>query len=87
MKEVCSTVTRKGQVTIPIEIRRLLGVKPKDQVAFVVEDNKVRLAKSGSVVARTAGAIKTRNSALSVEEEREAVEEAIAKEATLRMGK
>jgi bifunctional DNA-binding transcriptional regulator/antitoxin component of YhaV-PrlF toxin-antitoxin module len=28
MKEMHSTVTTKGQVTIPVEIRRLLKVKP-----------------------------------------------------------
>lgn len=30
-----STVTRKGQVTIPIEIRRRLGIEVGDQVEFV----------------------------------------------------
>ena len=32
-----SSVSPKGQVTIPVEIRRLLGVKPKDKVVFRVE--------------------------------------------------
>jgi antitoxin PrlF len=86
MKEVYSTVTRKGQVTIPVEIRRLLQVNPHDQVAFVVEDNKVRLERSGSVVGRTAGALKTTKPALSAEELRDAAEEAIAEEVTQRMG-
>jgi AbrB family looped-hinge helix DNA binding protein len=34
-----STVTRKGQVTIPIEIRRRLGIHEGDQVEFVQEEN------------------------------------------------
>lgn len=37
MKEILSTITRKGQVTIPAEIRKHLGLKPKDKVAFVIE--------------------------------------------------
>ena len=34
MKEMLSSVSPKGQITIPVAIRRLLGVKPKDTVAF-----------------------------------------------------
>lgn len=44
MKEVISTVSSKGQVTIPIDVRRLLGVGAADKVAFVVTDEgKVEL--------------------------------------------
>lgn len=43
MKEILSTVTQRGQVTIPVEVRRLLGVKPKDKVAFTIEDGRVAL--------------------------------------------
>ena len=45
MKEILSTLTSKGQVTIPVEVRRLLGLKTKDKIAFVIEDEgSVRLA-------------------------------------------
>ena len=33
-----TTVSSKGQVTIPIEIRMRLGLKEGDQVEFVVEN-------------------------------------------------
>ena len=85
MKEVHSTVTTKGQVTIPVEIRRLLQVQPRDRIAFVVEDEKVRLVRSQSVVARTAGALKSAKPPLTTEELREVAEKAIAQEATSRM--
>jgi AbrB family looped-hinge helix DNA binding protein len=37
MHEATSTVTSKGQVTIPAEIRRYLGIEPADKVAFVID--------------------------------------------------
>lgn len=44
MKEIVSTVTSKGQVTIPVEVREYLGIKTNDKVAFVIEqDGVVRL--------------------------------------------
>ena len=86
MKELLSTVTTKGQVTIPVEIRRRLGVAPHDKVAFVLHDDQVRLVRKGSVVARTAGIFKTSAPPLTAEELREAAERAIAEDAMERMG-
>jgi len=43
MKEIVASITQRGQVTIPAEVRRLLGVKPRDKVAFEVDDGHVRL--------------------------------------------
>ena len=40
-----STLTTKGQVTIPVELRKRLGLHPGDQVGFVVEDGEVRLVR------------------------------------------
>jgi AbrB family looped-hinge helix DNA binding protein len=36
-----STVTSKGQTTIPQEIRRLLNIKPGDRLVYVVEDSDI----------------------------------------------
>jgi AbrB family looped-hinge helix DNA binding protein len=33
-----SVVTRKGQITIPAEIRRALNIKEGDKVAFTMDD-------------------------------------------------
>jgi AbrB family looped-hinge helix DNA binding protein len=38
-----SSVSPKGQVTIPAEIRKQLGVRPRDHVVFHVVDNSVRI--------------------------------------------
>ncbi|TAK37140.1 MAG: AbrB/MazE/SpoVT family DNA-binding domain-containing protein [Chloroflexota bacterium] len=86
MKELLSTVTSKGQVTIPAEIRRMLRVSPHDKIAFVVEDDEVRIARRGSVVAQTAGVLKTDQPPLSAEKLREAAEQAIAEDVSERMG-
>ncbi len=38
-----STVTRKGQTTIPGEVRAALGIKPGDRLEFVVEGDRATL--------------------------------------------
>jgi antitoxin PrlF len=38
-----STVTTKGQVTIPKRIRELLGINPHDKVDFIQDGNKIVL--------------------------------------------
>ncbi len=45
MKEILSTITSKGQVTIPKEVRQHLGLATNDRIAFVIEDDgTVRLS-------------------------------------------
>ena len=45
MKEYTATTTQRNQVTIPAAVRRLLGIKPRDKVAFTIDDaGTVRLA-------------------------------------------
>ena len=44
MKEIISTITSKGQVTIPAEVRKYLGIKTNDKIAFVIDsEGSVRL--------------------------------------------
>ena len=38
-----STVTSKGQITIPKEIRTILNIKPSDKIDFILEGDKVVL--------------------------------------------
>src|SRR5947209_4950962 len=58
MKEIVSTLTSKGQVTIPVEIRRHLGVVQGDQLSFVIEDDGTIEIKASKypTVASLAGA-------------------------------
>lgn len=39
-------ITSKGQVTIPVDIRKQLGLLPHTEVVFEVEGNSVRLRKA-----------------------------------------
>ncbi len=81
MLQRTARITSKGQVTIPAEVRRILGVRPHEKVAFIVERNQVRLAPAQSVVARTAGMLKSSRPRLSSREEKIAAEETMAEEA------
>ncbi len=38
-----STISSKGQVTVPIEVRRRLGLKEGERVEFVFEDGRTVL--------------------------------------------
>ncbi len=84
MREMLTVVTRKGQITVPAEIRKALGLHEGDKVALVLENNQVRLRRAGSVVLQTAGVLKTSGAPVSAEELRAAAEEAIAEDVAAR---
>lgn len=44
MKEMLGSVSLKGQVTLPVEVRRRLGLKPKDKVVFELVEDGVKIA-------------------------------------------
>jgi hypothetical protein len=54
-------------------------------VAITLEAGEVKLSRTGSVVAATAGALKSDMPALSPSEERRAAEQAIAEDVVARM--
>lgn len=41
-----STISSKGQITVPIEVRQRLGLKQGDRVEFVFEDGRTVLRPS-----------------------------------------
>lgn len=86
--EAQSTVRRKGQITVPIDVRDFLDLKEGDKVAFIVDKNKkVEMVKKTSVVARTAGILKSNLPPLTAEELRIEAERAIAEGAIQRASK
>ena len=58
MREITATVTERGQVTIPVEVRRLLGIKPRDKVSFAIENGQVRLVPAGYTLESAYGSVK-----------------------------
>jgi len=80
VREVLATVTTKGQITIPVEIRRLLGVGAHDKVAFVVDGDAIWLTRKGSVVDQTAGALRTDRAPMAARQLREVAERSIGEE-------
>jgi AbrB family looped-hinge helix DNA binding protein len=57
MRSATSTITAKGQITIPADIRRHLGVEINDRVTFVVEGDHVRLQPDRYSVASAYGSV------------------------------
>lgn len=49
-------ITSKGQITIPIDIRRKLGVKEGDKVLFVEEQGRIVMMNSSMEALRKAQA-------------------------------
>ena len=58
MTEYVTTVTRRGQVTIPGELRKPLKIQPKDKVAFRLVDGQVLLRPIKSAVLASYGSVK-----------------------------
>ena len=58
VQEHHGTVTQKGQVTIPLAVRRLLDVKPRDRVVFRVTDGRVEILPARITLEAAYGAVK-----------------------------
>jgi AbrB family looped-hinge helix DNA binding protein len=57
-----SALTSKGQVTIPAEVRKRLGLRPGDHVGFIVDGGEVRLVRKESRIDAAFGICKTETS-------------------------
>ena len=53
-----STLTRKGQATIPIEIREALGLQEGDRLMWRLEGGQITVRSGREHVRRTAGMLK-----------------------------
>ena len=73
-----ASVTRKGQVTIPAAVRRALGLKPKDRVAFILTDGGAIMRPAPSALDRIAGSVKPRKKPEDFKELRDMVKDELA---------
>ena len=76
-------MTQKGQVTIPVEIRSRLGLKPRDKVVFELEADAVRLRLADSKVRRHYGVVPPLHQPEDFGSLRTAFEEEVAREVIL----
>lgn len=73
-----SRVTIKGQTTIPIQIRRFLGISPHDLVSFNLSEGKVVLSPVKKTVLDFKAAFKADKKSVDYETVREKVKLKVA---------
>ncbi|MGH2366477.1 MAG: AbrB/MazE/SpoVT family DNA-binding domain-containing protein [Chloroflexota bacterium] len=80
MRELVTSLTQRGQVTTPAEIRARLGLKPRDKVIFELDAEAVRLRPTASNVRRHFGVVPPLDRPEDFQELRVAFEEGVARE-------
>jgi AbrB family looped-hinge helix DNA binding protein len=75
-----TTLTTKGQVTIPAEIRARLGLKPHDKLVFEVDGDTAKLRKVESTIESMYGSVKPRKRPEDFRKLREGFEQGVADE-------
>jgi AbrB family looped-hinge helix DNA binding protein len=79
MPTYVTRVSRKGQITIPAELRRDLGISAGDSVAVERNGDTLIVRRAGSATERTYGALSKyrRDPPLTIGEEKDAFAQAI----------
>jgi len=80
MQEFETSVTEKGQVTIPQEIRRIMGLQPRDKVRLEVEGDVVKISRASSKLIQWFGSVTPRNKPEDFQKIREEFEKEVARE-------
>ena len=57
MREIYASVTERGQVTIPAEVRKALGISKREKVIFAIDDGKVVLKRPRWTIQTLAGSV------------------------------
>lgn len=77
-----STLTSKGQTTVPREVREALGLGPRQRIVYEIESGSVRIRAAGGSLLATAGALADGKPALGRDQERAVYRKARAKRYT-----
>lgn len=80
MADLKPRMTQKGQVTVPVAVRRALGLKPRDRVEFAIEDGRAVLRKAASQLLASYGAVPPRQRPEDFRALREEYEQGVADE-------
>ena len=73
-----SSVTKKGQTTLPKPVRETLGLRAGDRVRYLISDNEVRILPVRPI-GRLFGVLRHEGSAVTVEEMEQAVADGACK--------
>ena len=76
---ITSTITSKGQTTLPKQVREALGVGAGDRVRYVILDNEVRVLPMRPI-GRLFGALKHDSPRVTLEDMERAIAEGACKE-------
>jgi len=66
-----SILTKKGQTTIPKDIRKTLGLKPSDRILYVVEGERVVLRPLKGSILDLKGTVKAKKKPIDFQELRD----------------
>jgi AbrB family looped-hinge helix DNA binding protein len=77
-----STISSKGQTTIPKNVRRALKLKPKDKITYIIEGNKVIMLPFKGNVLGLRGSIKQQNEKIDFKKLRAETKKRVARRIT-----
>lgn len=60
VKEITMSITQRGQVTLPAEVMKILGVKSRGKVAFTIEKGEVKLKAPSVTLENVFGSVKAK---------------------------
>jgi antitoxin PrlF len=61
MREITTTLTKKGQVTVPVEIRKFFGLKTNDKITFKISEGIVQISPAKYSIEDVYGIVKPIN--------------------------
>jgi AbrB family looped-hinge helix DNA binding protein len=61
MEQYVTTLTKRGQVTLPARVRKLLGAKPKDKITFTVHGDQISLSQAKFTLESAFGSVRPSN--------------------------
>ena len=76
-----STLTDKGQTTVPLEVRAALKVKPRQQLEWIVRADGTALVRPQPSALELFGSLKPAKRFPGLQEEKESVRRAVAAQA------
>ena len=65
-----STITMKGQTTLPRTVREALGLGPRQKIVYEIREEGVLIRAAGGSLLSSAGVLADEQPALALEEER-----------------